>query len=125
MKKIFQILIFSISFLFFAQEGKWQDLFSYNHIIKIKQDDKELIVVTKSGLFYYNVASGEIRKLSKANGLHEVGITAFDYNPDTKIGLIGYETGALDIVTPNGVTLIVDIPIARSYQGSKKLITFL
>ncbi len=40
-----------------------------------KQDDKELIVVTKSGLFYYNVASGEIRKLSKANGLHEVGIT--------------------------------------------------
>ncbi len=95
---------------------------SYNHIIKIKQDDKELIVVTKSGLFYYNVASGEIRKLSKANGLHEVGITAFDYNPDTKIGLIGYcKTGALDIVTPNGVTLIVDIPIARSYQGSKKI----
>ncbi|MCU7542581.1 type IX secretion system anionic LPS delivery protein PorZ [Riemerella anatipestifer] len=121
MKKIFSFLVLSIGFLGLAQGSKWQDLFSYNHIIKIEQDGAELIAVTKSGLFYYNVASGEIRKLSKANGLHEVGITAFDYNPDTKIGLIGYETGALDIVTPNGVTLIVDIPIARSYQGSKKI----
>ncbi|MDY3520465.1 T9SS type A sorting domain-containing protein [Riemerella anatipestifer] len=121
MKKIFSLLVFGVSFLVLAQESKWQDLFSYNYIVKIEQDGTELITATKSGLFYYNVASGEIRKLSKANGLHEVGITAFDYNPDTKIGLIGYETGALDIVTPNGVTLTVDIPIARSYQGSKKI----
>ncbi|WPC13254.1 hypothetical protein LEQ03_00605 [Riemerella anatipestifer] len=122
MKKIFSLLVLSVSFLVLAQESKWQDLFSYNYIVKIEQDGTELITATKSGLFYYNVASGEIRKLSKANGLHEVGITAFDYNPDTKIGLIGYETGALDIVTPNGVNLIVDIPITRSYQGSKKSI---
>ncbi|MDY3537151.1 two-component regulator propeller domain-containing protein [Riemerella anatipestifer] len=121
MKKILSLLVFSISFMFFAQEGKWQDLFSYNHIIKVEQEGTELVVATKSGLFYYDVISGEIRKLSKSNGLHEVGVTAFDYNPNTKVGLIGYETGALDVITPNGVTLIVDIPIARSYQGSKKI----
>ena len=55
----------------------------------------------------------------KANGLHEVKISAFDYNPDTKIALIGYKSGNLDVVTEDGVTYVVDIPLSQSYTGSK------
>lgn len=117
------LLVAGLSNLYTAQEhsGKWTDLFSYNQIISIKQDQQNIIAATNSGLFYYNPTSGEIKKHSKANGLHNIGITAFDYNPETQTGLIGYESGAIDLISPEGTFLSVDIPIAGSYQGSKKI----
>lgn len=100
---------------------KWTDLFSYNNVIAMKEDNGKIVAATENGLFYYTISTGEITKLSKANGLHEVKITAFDYNPQTKVGLIGYQNGSLDVVTPDGVTYVVDIPIATGYNGSKKI----
>ncbi|MFN3021688.1 T9SS type A sorting domain-containing protein [Chryseobacterium sp. TY3] len=101
--------------------SKWSDLFSYNNILAIRDDGQKLIAATENGIFYYNPTSGEVSKLSKANGLHEVKITAFDYNPETKIGLVGYKSGAMDVITPDGIFLIMDIPIANGYLGDKKI----
>lgn len=101
--------------------SKWSDLFSYNNVLAIRDDGQKLIAATENGIFFYNPTSGEVSKLSKANGLHEVKITAFDYNPETKTGLVGYKSGAMDIITPNGIFLIVDIPIANGYLGDKKI----
>ena len=100
---------------------KWADLFSYNNVLAIKEDNGKIVAATENGIFYYTISTGEITKLSKANGLHEVKISAFDYNPQTKIGLIGYQNGSLDVITPQGVTYVVDIPIATGYNGSKRI----
>lgn len=102
--------------------AKWRDIFSYNNVLVIKNDGARLIAATENGLFYYNPATGDAsEKLSKANGLHNVGISAFDYNADTKTGLIGYEDGTLDVISPDGIFLVVDIPLANGYTGSKKI----
>lgn len=100
---------------------KWLDLFSYNNILVIRETDGKMVAATENGIFYYDLSSGTITKLSKANGLHEVKITAFDINPQTKIGLVGYRNGALDVITPDGSTLSVDIPIAPSFNGDKRI----
>ncbi|EJL72865.1 type IX secretion system anionic LPS delivery protein PorZ [Chryseobacterium populi] len=100
---------------------KWSDLFSYNNVMAMKEDNGKIVAAAENGIFYYTISTGEITKLSKANGLHEIQITAFDYNPQTKIGLIGYQNGSMDVVSPDGVTYIVDIPIATGYNGSKKI----
>ncbi|MCA6068615.1 T9SS type A sorting domain-containing protein [Chryseobacterium sp. RG1] len=100
---------------------KWQDIFSYNNVLAMKEDNGKIVAATENGIFYYTISTGEITKLSKANGLHEVKISAFDYNPQTKIGLIGYQNGSLDVITPAGITYVVDIPIATGYNGSKKI----
>lgn len=100
---------------------KWQDVFSYNNVLAMKEDNGKIVAATENGIFYYTISTGEITKLSKANGLHEVKISAFDYNPQTKIGLIGYQNGSLDVITPAGITYVVDIPIATGYNGSKKI----
>lgn len=100
---------------------KWADLFSYNNVLALKEDNGKIIAATENGIFYYTVSTGEISKLSKTNGLHEVKISAFDYNPQTKIGLIGYQNGSLDVITPQGITYVIDIPIATGYNGSKKI----
>lgn len=100
---------------------KWSDLFSYNNVLAMKEDNGKIVAATENGIFYYTISTGEITKLSKANGLHDVKISAFDYNPQTKIGLVGYQNGALDVITPQGITYVVDIPIATGYNGSKKI----
>ncbi len=125
MRKFILIIVsFLLSVPLLAQNissKKWTDLFSYNNVLAIREVDGKLMAATENGIFYYDLATGVITKLSKANGLHEVKITAFDIDPVTKTGLVGYRSGALDVITPNGTTLSVDIPIAPSYNGDKKI----
>jgi hypothetical protein len=104
-----------------TNNSKWSDLFSYNNVLAFKESNGKIIAATENGIFYYDTVSGEITKLSKANGLHEVKISAFDYNPSTNTALIGYQSGNLDVVTGDGVTYIVDIPLSQSYTGSKTI----
>ena len=100
---------------------KWTDLFSYNNVLAMKEDNGKIVAATENGIFYYNISSGEISKLSKASGLHDVKISAFDYDPQSKIALVGYQSGALDVIAPDGITYVVDIPIATGYSGNKKI----
>lgn len=100
---------------------KWADLFSYNNVLAMKEDNGKIVAAAENGIFYYTISTGEITKLSKVNGLHEVKISAFDYNPQTKTGLVGYQNGSLDVIAPDGITYVVDIPIATGYNGSKKI----
>jgi len=104
-----------------AQTSKWTDLFSYNNVLVVREDNDRLIAATGNGVFYYYPSTGEIKKLSKANGLHEVKISAFDYNAAAQTGIVGYENGSMDVITPNGIFLIVDIPLATGYNGSKRI----
>lgn len=123
LKKLIPLAIFSSLFTF-GQEissKKWKDLFSYHNVLKIVEDGNTLIAATENGIFYYNMVSGELKKLSKANGLHDIDITAFDYNPLTNTGLVGYRNGSMDIITPNAIQYVVDIPIAQGYNGDKKI----
>lgn len=100
---------------------KWADLFSYNNVTAMKEDNGKIVAAAENGIFYYTISSGEITKLSKANGLHEVKISAFDYNPQNKTALVGYQNGSLDVIAPDGITYVVDIPIATGYNGSKRI----
>lgn len=121
MKKILLIISFFTTLMTIAQTSKWSDLFSYNNVLTIRNDGDRLIAATENGIFYYYPSTGEIRKLSKANGLHDVKISAFDYNATTQTGIVGYQNGSLDVITPNGIFLIVDIPLATGYNGTKKI----
>lgn len=119
-KKLLLFLIFA-NLILQAQTSKWSDLFSYNNVLKIREDGDRLIAATENGIFYYYPGTGEIKKLSKANGLHEVKISAFDYNATTQTGIVGYQNGSMDVITPNGIFLIIDIPLANGYNGSKRI----
>lgn len=124
MKKILPLLMLLYALDISAQvisSSKWSDLFSYNNVLAIREDGNRLIAATENGIFFYTPASGELSKLSKANGLHEVKISAFDYNPQTKIGLVGYQNGSMDVITPEGITYVVDIPIATGHAGDKRI----
>lgn len=124
-KRISTILFFSTSLFYYGQGGnfsRWQDLFSYNNVLEIRAVNKnKILAATENGLFYYDLNSGEIQKKSRVNGLSEVKISAFDFDETSQIGVIGYETGGIDILTPQGVKYLVDIPLMQNFSGSKKI----
>lgn len=88
MKKILLLISIFITLISQAQATKWSDLFSYNNVLVIREDGDRIIAATENGIFYYYPGTGEIKKLSKANGLHEVKISAFDYNAETQTGIV-------------------------------------
>lgn len=118
---ILLFLLFCLPVLAQSNNSQWSDLFSYNNVLAFKENNGKIITATENGIFYYDTSSGEIKKLSKANGLHEVKISAFDYNPSTNTALIGYQSGNLDVVTDDGISYVVDIPLSQSYTGSKSI----
>lgn len=101
--------------------AKWTDLFSYNNVLHMRGDGSRIICATENGIFYLKTSSGETQKLSKANGLHQVKISAFDYDEKSKTGIVGYEDGSMDVITPDAVHYIYDIPIATGYSGNKRV----
>lgn len=125
MKKLLLFGLLVIATVMNAQvisSSRWSDLFSYNNVLAIRDaGNGKLVAATENGIFYYTPSTGEISKLSKANGLHEVKISAFDYDAKTQTGLVGYANGSMDVITPNGITYIMDIPIATGYSGTKKI----
>ena len=123
MKKniIFFLFFFTIINSFAQNNSRWSDLFSYNNVLAFKENNGKIIAATENGVFYYDTNSGEITKLSKVNGLHEVKISAFDYNPSTNTAIIGYQSGNLDVVVDDVVTYVVDIPLSQSYTGNKAI----
>ncbi|SMC31821.1 Por secretion system C-terminal sorting domain-containing protein [Moheibacter sediminis] len=98
---------------------RWQDHFSYNNIKHIWEINGLIFCSAENGIFSYDPVSGEIQKISKTTQLNDVGITAFNYNPDNEIIFIGYESGELDILTPDGNRNLLQVPLHQGYTGSK------
>src|SRR5690554_531055 len=116
-------LLLLIPFFVFGQgtNTRWQDHFSYNNIRHVWEINGLIFCSAENGLFSYDPGSGEIQKISKANELNDVGITAFNYNPDNEIIFVGYERGELDILAPGENHNFLEIPLHQGYTGSKSV----
>lgn len=100
---------------------RWQDHFSYANIRHIWEINGLIFSSAENGIFSYDASSGEIQKISKANELNDVGITAFNYNPENEIMFIGYQRGELDILAPEGNQNFLEVPLHQGYTGSKQI----
>lgn len=125
--KRFRLSIFLLTSLCSAAQAqnitskKWNDLFSYSNVLKICGDGNRMIAATENGLFRLNPSTPEVSKISKASGLHQVKITAFDYDEKSKTGLVGYKDGSMDVLTKDGIFYIYDIPVATGFTGDKRI----
>lgn len=98
---------------------RWKDHFSYNNIKHIWEINNMIFCSAENGLFSYDLSSGEIQTISKVNELNDVGINAFNYNPANHIIFIGYQSGEMDLLTPDNNVNLLEIPLHQAYTGSK------
>ena len=75
--------------------GTWRDHFAYSQGVDVLVQGEQLICATWAGLVFFD---GEAEKISKVNGLSDVGLTAALYDPPSGCIFVGYENGNMDVL---------------------------
>ena len=121
------LLSFSNSFQIFAQVpiGTWQTYFNYTSAKDIAIVQDKIYCVTENGFFYYDNTENESVKISKIDGLSEIGIVKIAYAVNQNTLILTYQTGNIDLMEldekaePLKITNISLLKESSSILGSK------
>lgn len=89
--------------------GEWRDHLPYSHAIYVTARENEIITATEFSIFSYNKSSGELSKFSKIQGLSDTRISFAKYSTESKVLLVAYKNGNLDLIQNNQVFNLSDI----------------
>lgn len=81
--------------------GEWQSHFNYLSAKQVVEAGSRVYCASYNGLFSVNTETGEMRTLSKADGLSHTGIGTLAYLPAAKLLLLAYRNGTIDFVYLN------------------------
>ena len=76
--------------------GEWQSHFNYLSAKQVVEAGSRVYCASYNGLFSVNKETGEIRTLSKADGLSNTGITAMGYLSSSRLLMMAYRNGTID-----------------------------
>lgn len=82
----------------------WRSHFSYQSIIDIAQSQDRVYAAAPNALFYVDKAELSVHKITKIDGLSDVGIGAIGVAPGTNTLVIGYTNGNIDLLEGNNIT---------------------
>lgn len=105
--------------------GTWRTHFSYNKAQIIVNTGDKIFCAATNGLFSFDTNDNAVRKLSKIDGLSDVGISAMKYDPVNEVLIIGYRSGLVDLIFTDEINTIRDIS-ESNLEGEKAIndITF-
>ncbi|PLX13875.1 MAG: hypothetical protein C0594_00705 [Marinilabiliales bacterium] len=90
--------------------GEWRDHLPYVHGRRVATSDSKIYCATGEAIFSFNKLDNSIEKLSKANVLTDIGVSAISYSSDYSTLIIGYTNGNLDLIdSKNNIQNIADI----------------
>lgn len=122
--KIFLIIALLISIKSNAQidySDSWEDFFSYNNVKDFFIDSDKLYAVCDNAIFIYNTNTQRYKKISSINGLSGDETSSIFFSNTTKRIVIGYKTGVLEIINPDG-SIRTDKSIDNlAITGSKRI----
>lgn len=114
-------LIFLMAFVPLSAQkigiGEWRDHLSYHQSKGVAAVGNEIYVISNYGLFVYNQEDGMIDRMSKINGLSDIGFNRIAYYPQKKSLCILYDNCNIDIIK-NGA--IYTLPDVKSYSLEEK-----
>jgi len=106
-------LLLAVVFPFFAHPqiaiGHWRDHLPYLNTIAVEEAGDLIYCATNYSLFYYDQADYSINRLSKVNGLSDIGISTMSYNETYKTLVIAYDNANIDLIKGNTIINISDI----------------
>jgi len=119
--QIFFYLVISTTYSQINYSNSWEDFYSYNNVKDFIKADNKIYAIVDNAIFTYNIATGEVAKISSINGLSGETTTSLYYSKVYNKVVIGYETGLLEIVdSNNNITIAKDI-VNFNYSGSKQI----
>ncbi len=100
--------------------GEWTDHLDYNNAKSVVKAGSIVYCSNGSGLIKYNTDDNSIEKLTKINGLSDVGVKLLRYNPYNNMVVVIYENSNIDLIKDEKITNFPDIE-RKSITGSKTI----
>ncbi len=102
--------------------GHWRDHLSYNKATRIAEAENRIYCVADGNLFYYDKTDGSSNRVSKVNGLSDVGINTINYDARTRTLIVAYSNANIDLIQNDRILNIADIK-RSTMSGSKNINT--
>ena len=100
--------------------GEWREHLPYNNGMSLAEVGDKIYCATKYSLFYYNKSDNSLDRLSKVNGLTDVGINAIGYSKETGVLFIAYDNANIDLIDGTTVYNMPDIK-NKIMSGNKSI----
>jgi hypothetical protein len=122
-KKSFFLIFIILSLCSFSQVkvGQWVDHLSYNYANSIAKVGDKVYVSNGSGLGIYNVGDNSIEKLTKIEGLSDIGVKLLRKNDYNNYLLVIYENTNIDVVKPDGKIINISDIKRKIIPGKKSI----
>lgn len=101
--------------------GQWVDHLSYNNANGAAKVGDLVYVSNGSGLATYNVSDNEVKKLTKIEGLSDVGVFLLRRNPSNDNLLVIYNNTNIDVIKPDGSIINVSDIKRKIITGNKTI----
>ncbi len=115
------LLVLKVNAQVSSNLGVWVDHLSYASSVDIAENDGIAYVATAQGLYRYELSDRSIQRISKVNGLSDVGLSCLAYSDQYDLYFVGYENGNLDIVDDSEVTSFPDLRLSGNFSGLKRI----
>ncbi|MCB0822737.1 MAG: T9SS type A sorting domain-containing protein [Bacteroidales bacterium] len=109
-------LILLISLLFTqllpAQEiaiGEWRDHLPYQSAISVASNNERVYCATEYGIFYFDKADNSLNRLTRVQGLSDIGISKIGYNTQVRTLVVAYQNTNIDLIKGNTIINMPDI----------------
>jgi ligand-binding sensor domain-containing protein len=89
--------------------GAWRDHLSWNTAETVILAGDKVYSSNGVGLCVYKLSTKNLEKLTKINGLSDVGITALQYAESAKMVIVGYANGNIDLISEKGLYNLPEI----------------
>jgi len=125
MKKI-TLFIVTLSFIFGSTSiaqigiGEWRDHLPYTFLNHIDQSSGKIYAASEYGLMIFDKNSESFEKLTKVNGLSDIGISAIAFTSNYNTLFVGYSNGNIDLIKGKDIYNISDIK-RKVITGSKSI----
>lgn len=117
------ILLFPVVLKGVAQEtpiGLWRDQLPYYQVISVTDAEDYIYAATPYAIFTLDREDNSVQRMSKINGLSDIGITCIDFNGNTKTVVLTYSNANIDLINNQVVTNISDIK-RKQILGNKTI----
>ena len=117
------VSIIFISHLSFSQGmgiGQWRDHLPWGYTVAIEKAGNMVYCATPYGIIIYNDDNDEMSRLTKINGLSDIGISDLAYKAELSCFVVSYSNTNIDLIKSN---LIINIPDIKRKQilGNKTI----
>lgn len=105
-KKHFYLSLLAVSYSLLAAAqlpmGAWRAHLSYTNAELVAETPDRVFCVSDGNLFSVSKANSEIETYSRVTGLNDNGISSIAYNESSRMLLLSYSNGNIDLVDPEG-----------------------